>query len=689
MSWKIARAVLAKELRETLRDRRTLIIMVVVPAFLYPAMFVLMEQLALFGQRNLTEDPVRVAVVGGEAEAVPLRAGGELELVRSDHAPWERLREGALDAVIVLGPTEAAPYPSRDATVLYDESRDRSTYARGIVASALREWSDSLLSQRLRDSGLPGRFTEPVVIRDSSVATPEQVGGYALGRFLPLILILMTVLGAFYPAIDLTAGEKERGTLEPLLTVPVSPDEIVAGKFAAVTLIALGAATLNLGSMLLTFQAGMFQLTRVADIQFALPPRAILLMFAALLMLAVLFASLFLGIAVRSHSFKEAQNALTPVYIVSFLPATLATIPGIELTTTLACIPVAGVALLFRGLATGTAAPVPTVVAVTCTMGYALAALFFAVRSFGREDVLFGSGSGTVFTGSWKKRFRSWRSARNDLPSPTGSLIFVGVVALLAFYVGSVLQSWLGEQGLLLSQWLLLGTPALLFAALGPFDFCRTLALRPVSARSVAASLLIIAGGIPVGWVIAWLQSSVLELPTELLGVLETLLSADDPYRLLWLMFLVALTPALCEELVFRGVLLQGLSREMPMWRSIVLSAVIFGVFHLSFETVIRFFPTMWIGMLLGYVSWHTRSLFPSMLMHFVNNALAVLLVSSVDLRSHLLAQQGQPHWLTLVVAPVLLWAGIQLLPKRSALPDESPPKATVAEIRTPAVANP
>ena len=688
MNWGIAGAVLVKELRETLRDRRTLMIMIIVPTFLYPAVFVLMEQLALFGQRSLEEDPIRVAVVGFNAQTVPLGSGPELQVVRSEEDPRQRLREGMLEAVIVLEPVAVEGYPSRKATVLYDESRDRSTYARRIIGEKLRQWGDSLLSQRLEEQGLPPDFAAPVVVSDSSVATPEQLGGYTLGRFLPLILILMTVLGSFYPAIDLAAGEKERGTLEPLLTVPVSPDEIVAGKFAAVTLIALAAATLNLGSMLLTFQAGVFQFTQVADIQFQLPWKAVALMFGALLLLALLFSSLFLGIAVRSHSFKEAQNALTPVYILSFLPAILATIPGIEFTSSLAWIPVAGVALLFRSLATGIAAPLPTLLAIVCTMGYALLALVFAVRAFGREEVLFGTGTGTVFTGGWSEHFRAWRSSREITPGPAASLVFTGVVALLTFYVGSILQSGRGEQGLLLSQWLLLGIPALLFAALGPWELRRTVALQRVSARSVGASLLIIAGGIPIAWGIAWLQSFVLELPVELAGVLESLLSADDPRRLLWLLFLVALTPAICEELVFRGVLLQGLSREMTMWRSVILSALLFGIFHLSFETVIRFLPTAWIGMLLGYVVWHTRSLFASMLMHFVNNGLAVLLVSSAALRSYLLTPSGEPHWPSFVAAPLLLWLGIRLLPKRSTLSERAPTGSAVPEIRTPAVAN-
>jgi sodium transport system permease protein len=239
------------------------------------------------------------------------------------------------------------------------------------------------------------------------------------------------------------------------------------------------------------------------------------------------------------------------------------------------------------------------------------------------------------------------------------------VVALLGFYGGRVLQLSLGEAGLLATQLLLLGLPALLFVRLGPFEPRRALALRRPSGRSLLAALLIAAGGLPIGWLLGWLQSFVFELPQELVSAFEGLLRADDPLRLAWLILLVAVTPAICEELVFRGVLLQGLSRRFPMWRSIAFSALIFGAFHLSSATVIRFLPTAWIGLLLGYVVWHSRSIFPGMLMHFVNNATAVVLVSSPTLQGVVTGEGGRPQWPLLALAVLLLAAGIRLLPRR------------------------
>jgi sodium transport system permease protein len=204
--------------------------------------------------------------------------------------------------------------------------------------------------------------------------------------------------------------------------------------------------------------------------------------------------------------------------------------------------------------------------------------------------------------------------------------------------------------------------PALLFVLGGRYAARETLALNLPAPRALGAALLIILGGIPMGWVIAWLQSFVLEIPYEFLQALQEQVTAAGPRRLLWLLLLVALTPAICEELVFRGVLLSGLRSRVGMVGSVVGSAVIFGAFHLSFETAIRFLPTLWLGLLLAYVVWHTRSILAAMIMHFVNNAVVIVLVSTPMLREWFADPSGQPPWLLVAAAPVLLALGIRLL---------------------------
>lgn len=667
MRWTTVRTVLAKELRETIRDRRTLFMMLVLPTLLYPAMLVVIQQIAIFGQRQLSAAPAKVAMAGADPALVRFMDGDSaIRVFSAESATVAAVREGDVEAAVILGAAPVAAEGSRQARILFDATDDRSRRAQELAAARLGEWGDTLLAARLRGAGLPATFAAPLAVADSSVATAEEAGGYTLGRFLPLILVLMTLLGTFYPAIDMAAGEKERGTLETLLTAPVPASEIVAGKFAAVALIGMAAALANLLSMLLTFQSGIFRMGAGMDLKFTLPPGAALLVFFALIPLAVLFAATFLGLALRAQSFKEAQNALTPAQLAATLPLLVVTMPGIDFTPALALFPVVGLAMFFRELMTGDAPLLASTLAVLSTAAYAGLALVFASRAFGREEVLFGGGSGQAAAGGgWQERICAWRLAERGIPLPAEAMAFIAGIALLFFHLGGRFQASLGERGLLASQWLLLALPAIAFATLGPYDWRRTLAIRAPAPKALLAAALIALGGIPVGWSLVWLELQLFEGGLESLVPMQEMLTATDARRALWLFFIAALTPAICEELVFRGVLLQSLGREMRGWRAVALSAAVFGAFHLSFETALRFLPTAFIGLLMGWVVWHSRSIFASMLMHFINNAFVVMLLWQPAVQK--LAFRGESlAWPTVAGGAVLLALGLWLLPRRA-----------------------
>ena len=653
--------VFRKEARETLRDRRTLLIMIVVPVLLYPALLIVSEQLLLFGRRSLEAEPSPVAVVGDAP--VGLRdwvdARESLDLVDIQVSPEEALRSDEVTAVAVLGPRSPAD-GTQDVALLYDGASDRSQRGRSQLQGALGQWRDSLLARRLIDRGLPATFAFPLAVADSSIARPDEVGGYTVGRILPLLLVVITLLGAFYPAIDLAAGEKERGTLEALMTAPVPAGAIVAGKFVTVALIGVVAATLNLASMLLTFQTGVLQIS-LEGLEVALPWSSVAVIFLTLIPLAVLFGSIFLGISVRSSSFKEAQNALTPVYMLALVPAMLPLFPGIEFGPLLAVTPVAGVSFLFRDLMAGNAGWLLGALVLASTILYALLGLVFAAGAFGNERVLFGSGEdGAAPSVAWSARL-GWRARQGVVPTPQVALGFVALLAVLFFYGGIRFQISFGERGLVAAEWLLLFVPALLFVLAGRYDLRRTLSLAPPTGRGALAGVLLVGGALPLVWLIGWLQSFVLPIPWELLEGLEQLVTADSLGRFVWLIVILALTPAVCEEIVFRGVLLGG-TRTLEPWRMIVLNGVVFGAFHLSFETAIRFLPTALLGMLIAWAVWRTGSIWVGVLMHFLNNASIVALTSTPAVRDAFSDPEAPPPlWLVPLGAAVLA-AGVAAL---------------------------
>jgi len=666
--WRGARIVFRKELRETLRDTRTLLIMIVVPVLLYPAILIASEQLALFGRRQLERDPAPVGVVGDvDSLFLGFLVDQEELLLREVGDPEEAIRSDSVSAVALFldGP---GMDDSHSVLLLYDAADDQSRRGREVLSMTLRAWRDTLLARRISEKGLPEAFARPLVVADSSVALPEELGGYALGRFLPMLLVVMTLLGTFYPAIDLAAGEKERGTLETLLTAPIPPGQVVVGKFLTVTVVGLMSAALNLGSMLLTFQTGLFQLNQAIQIEFSLPFGSVMVIFSTLFPLAVLFGALFLGIAVRSQSFKEAQNALTPVYMIALLPALLPLFPGIEMSPLLAVLPVAGVSLFFRELMAGDATLFLGSLALLSSLVYASAALIFAADSFGREEVLFGDGgdAGEVGNGFGFLRGLRYTEPLHDYPGPRATLVFVAVVAVVYFYLAARLQAGLGEVGLLVSELALLLLPALLFLRMGGYNPVKTLSLRAPSGKNLLAALLIIAGGTPLAWFLTWLQGFILPMPREFLEGMSDFLTAGTPGRVVWLLALVALTPAICEEFLFRGVLLAGTRRHSTPLKVILLNGFIFGAFHVPSATIYRLLPSATLGILLAWVVLRTRSIWPGMLMHFVNNGSIVILATSPWILERFSdPNQGPPLWLilpallSLVAGGVLLESGV------------------------------
>lgn len=243
-----------------------------------------------------------------------------------------------------------------------------------------------------------------------------------------------------------------------------------------------------------------------------------------------------------------------------------------------------------------------------------------------------------------------------EVPSPGVSVLFIAFAALAFFWGGIPLQILFREHGLLAAEWLLLFVPAVTFVVLGGFDPIRTLSLKRPTRPQAAAAIMVIFGAMPLVWVIGWLQTFVLPVPWDLLEGLQELVRAETATRLIWLLVLLAVTPAICEEIVFRGVLLGG-TRTLEPWRMIVLNGVTFGAFHLSFETVVRFLPTAALGMVIAWSVWRTGSIWIGALMHFLNNG-SIVVLASVPAFQELFSDPDRPPPLWLVPVALVIFAG-------------------------------
>ena len=625
MNFLTARTIFFKEMLDTFRDKRTMITMIGVPIVLYPALFIISIQMVMIQENRMDETISKVALTGPVPERIRtvLEAAEQIEIQDEMESPEEALKAGEIDALLRFKENFAeqlAQEESGEITVLYDITEPTSRDAEGRLYKALDEINKTLMDERIAQKNLPAGFAEPLKVKDKNIATASKSSGTILGSILPLIMVVMLSLGAFYPAVDLTAGEKERGTFETLLSTPATKLEIVFGKFLAVFTLSIVTGFLNLASMAVTFY---FQLSQIISHKdsfvngeqiISISPLSILGIGVVIVPLAFFISAIMMSVAVLARSFKEAQNYLTPVFIFIILPVSAASFPGLELNATTQFIPLTNVSLLFRDLIMGEVQLNHYFVVFVCTCVYALFSLVIATWMFQREEVILSEDKGLPLTLD--------RRAFTPSTTPTAgtSMGIFAVVMLLIFYIGSYAQAREIYSGLLITQYLLILLPVLGLLRYVKVSLPGALNLKPTTPKAVCAVILT-----SLAWVIiniqfgVW-QNGVLPMPPEFVEVMEGLF--DKEMSVYALIFIIAVSPAICEEVLFRGAITSGLRSIFSPRVTILLVGLLFGLFHMS---IYRFALTGMTGILLTYFVIRSGSIYLSIIAHFVNNAVAVI----------------------------------------------------------------
>ncbi len=684
-----------KELRDTLRDRRTVMAMVIVPIILYPAL--MLGSLQAFElQSTSMEQEVYIIAVADEQVAHWLRARIDADLTRhpagvdvaaedlpelrqemrenptAEAAPppdviasndeaadadarsrppdfriliTKNVRETVKSGAAHVGILVDGPLPTFDSgpqshvTLVYDQTEYRSyRYAAPGLQGILSRLQAKMVEVRLTQHGLDPSVLSPLDIKVDLVATPERVGGSILGQIVPFILIVMTISGAIYPAIDLTAGERERGTLETLMVAPVPTVDLIAGKFIVVTLIGMLSATLNLLSV-----AGTVYLGGLGDIlakggEVVFPLAAMPWVLIVLIPLAVMFSAALLAVCSFARSFKEAQNYVMPVMVAAMIPAVVGTLPGSRLEGPLLVIPVANIVLLTRDLFMGRIDALNILWVTMSSSIYAGAAVAVAAKLFGQEAVLFAD------SGSIKSLFvRRFFKAR-AVPTAAMAFLVLAVAYLLHFFIS---QTLLGVELLAQPVRYLSGLVLLLTGLLGLFPYMAAVytRVRPLTAFAlhkprVAGLLAALCFGCST-WLLtaAWLsfQAGWMPIPPEAEvghAQIQQMISAAP----LWLVLVaLAFTPGFVEELFFRGYVLQGLRGSLGKWAALLITAFAFAMFH---HSVYRLIVTGALGLLFGLLVLRGGSIWPAVIAHMMHNAMLILL-SEVPALETALADAG------------------------------------------------
>jgi sodium transport system permease protein len=658
MNWSNLFVIFCREVRDQIRDRRTLFMIFVLPLLLYPLLvYGILQVVAAMEQK-----PRTVIVVGREhlPKTFPLLqpdghrfnpslfdspAESKLLEVRleRDAPPWndprqaERaIRDGLASAVMWI-PANLPDQLERERDIPIPIKYNSIDEPSQITALRLKEmldrWRKSILASRLKRDQKTESYAEPITVKSEDVATAGEVGSSVWSRLFPFLLVMMSLTGAFYPAVDLCAGEKERGTMETLLISPASRAEIVAGKFLTIMLASIVTALLNLLSMGLTgiqlasrFGAIAPAPSRRPAISALAPPTlgAAFWMIVLLIPLAAFFSAVCLAISVRARSMKEGQYYMTPLYLVCIPLVFLTLAPEIELNLFISLLPITGVALLLKALILeqyDVAARFFLPVLIP-TLIYAVVALRWAVDQFQREEVLFREAE-RFSVGSWLRHL-----VRDREPTPSGgaaTLCFALILSASWFLLQYL--ATLGEKADLMSivagQAVILIVPVIM-AVLLTSSPAQTLRLAWPEQRYL---------GLAVGLVIAlnpltselrplveWLFP-ISNAMKEALG--KIMVQASSPVVAV-LMF--ALIPAICEEFAFRGFILSAFERQHRTRSAILLSALMFGFSHVLLSLFQQLFNATLLGIVLGLLAVRSRSIVPGIVFHFLNNAWAVLL---------------------------------------------------------------
>ena len=389
MNGKCILTIYHKEMLELTRDRRTLISMIALPVFAIPVLFMVMFHFVSSREKTAENEALKVAV------AANVKTAGLMERLRG--AGFELVTPADLRAAVEKKDAAAALEETLSATgepeitIYEDETRDSSK----IAADKLRGALDALKAEKVRaaliGAGISERILTPFQVRKVNVAPPKKMAGFVFGSIIGYVVILLMFSCCMYPSIDMTAGEKERRTLEILLASPDTREEIVLGKILAATSAAFTTAVLAVGSMVLSFRflphsskaAGMF----AAGVP--MTPAIIALVLLSLLPTAVVAAAVMISISSFAKSFKEGQSYLTPLIMLVIFPAVLGMLPGMELSAVMALIPVFNVSQLIKQIFLGEFSLTASSVAFAANMVYAAIAFYAAVRIFKSESVLF------------------------------------------------------------------------------------------------------------------------------------------------------------------------------------------------------------------------------------------------------------------------------------------------------------
>jgi len=387
--------ILAKEFRETFRDRRTIISVIISPLLVTPAMFALMG--GIIGSESKKE-MTRVYPVGivADSSSISLQKSiGEIQQLQSHllskSEAEHQIASKQITAAVVIPESTAqlsalgTPVPIE---IMFDAGDESSQSAAHRLSNGLKQIGDHIVSQRLRANNLPPGFAAPFKVSENPIKAGGNMASLMLASMLPYLLVISSFGGGIYSAFDQVAGEKERGTLETLLVSPASRREIVMGKFGAVAGVCIISSVLSVVGMILSFSLHSSIISSLNNGGLHLSGAAIIISLLMMLPLAILFSGVLLSVSTFARNQKEAQTYITPILLIVLMPAMFSVFIRTDVPQAMALVPILGTSIIIKQAFGGVYNAGFILIAFASSLLYGWLAVQFCTRLFEKESVL-------------------------------------------------------------------------------------------------------------------------------------------------------------------------------------------------------------------------------------------------------------------------------------------------------------
>lgn len=650
-----------RELTDILRDKKTLFMMLVVPIIIYPLLIIGMTFLmssVMNSQAEKTylvafdEEDELAAKIADIIENNPDKLSYKLEIVQKSDCK-KALEAGDIDIYV-------SKASDGRIALCYLSAKDRSNTALDALTDAFEIYREELQKERIDEAGLDADYLlNPIHYEGEDLSSTEESVGNMIGSIIPFFIVTMILLGALYPSIDVTAGEKERGTLETLLTLPITNFEMIMSKFLAVSCIACASAILNVfsmgGAMAFLVSSSMSLAEDInLEIHYETFIPGILFTLVVMVFFALLVTAVCMCTCVFAKNFKEANNYVTPVMLIFMFGSYAAMIPDLELTAQTAAIPIVNVALLVEGLFQFQYNYGLFAIVLFSNVAYSLLAILILGKIYNSEAVLFSEGLSSVriFT-------RRSEMKEKQMPGYGDLILLLCLVLLLIFYVGSFAQIKWGFGGVVIQQLIILLCPVL-YAWYMKADTKKLFSIKKPGVSQVAGGVLFGIAAFLCAMIIGVLLVPFFPESADGLTQLDDMLTSQPAVVLI---LVVALMPAIGEELLFRGFVMGTLKNKCTGVIAVLVTTLLFAAYHMS---LIKMFTIGIIGFGLTYAAYKSGSIVTSMCMHFLNNLLSVLITKYPKQMQRVLPvlfkESLSASDLLLMIAVILICAALGLL---------------------------